>query len=139
MQISSALPVIQRALIISPTQLQKGLTWTDSTDTSICSGPVPVSLTAVRSYRVMGETKQGESPAILLERQDRTISTGEGSEGQHRIQIKSQGNGHSTILIDVQSGALIEMTTVNSTTAAVTTSGRTQQFVQTTRERIERR
>jgi len=138
-EISSALPVIQRALIVSPTHLEKDMTWTDSTTTSICSGAVPVSLTAVRSYRVVGETKQGETPAILLERQDRTSSTGEGTEGQHRIQIKSQGTGRSTILIDVRSGALIEMITVNSTTAAVTTSGRTQQFVQSTHERIARK
>jgi len=137
-EVSSIVPLIQRALVMPPIQLQKDLTWTDSTDTSICSGPVPVLLTGVKHYRVIGETRQGIIPAILIERQDRTVSAGEGTEGQHRIQIKSQGTGRSSIFIDAQTGALLDMTTVNSTTVTVTVSGRTRQFVQSSRERITR-
>lgn len=138
-QVSSTIPVIQRSLILPPLQLRKGQTWTDSTTGPACSGSIPVTLTASRQYRVTGEVNSGPRRGLLLERIDRTTSSGEGSEGQHRVQLKSEGTGQTMLLIDPVTGALIEATGTNTTLAVVTTSGRSQQFTQTSRERIVQR
>lgn len=136
---SSAVPIIQRSIALFPLQLRRGQTWTDSTSSTVCSGSIPVTLTALRSYRVIGETDTGGRSGILLERQDRTLSTGEGSEGQHRVQLKGEGAGQSQILIDSDTGVLIETTGTNTTTLTVTTSGRSQRFTQTSREHVVER
>ena len=133
---SSAVPIIQRSILLFPLQLRRGQTWTDSTLSTVCSGSIPVTLTAVRSYRVIGETDTGGRGGILLERLDRTLSAGEGSEGQHRVQLRGGGAGQSQLLIDSSTGTLIETTGTNTTTVTVTTSGRSQRFTQTSREHI---
>jgi hypothetical protein len=104
-----------------------------------CSGSIPVTLTALQSYRVLGETTSGARSGILLERIDKTASTGEGADGQHRVQLKSEGSGQTQLLIDPLSGVLLEATGMNTTTATVTTSGRSQKFTQTSREYIFQR
>jgi hypothetical protein len=138
-QISSTLPVIQRSLILPPLQLRKEQTWTDSTSGPACSGSIPVTLTASRQYRVVGETISGARSSLLLERLDKTTSSGEGSEGQHRVQLKTEGTGKAQLLIDPVTGALIEATGTNTTFAVVTTSGRSQKFTQTSRDHISQR
>jgi hypothetical protein len=135
-QISSAFPAISRAILVLPLQLQKDLTWTDSASTSICSGSLPVILTTVRSYRVIGETETGTKPVVLLVRQDKTFSNGEGTNGQHRIQLRTEGSGQTQLLVATRTGSLIEATGTNTTTLTVTTSGRTQKFVQISREHV---
>jgi hypothetical protein len=138
-QTSSSISIIQRLLIITPVAMQKGMTWTDSTAATVCSGLIPVLQTVVRSYRVIGETQSGDVPAILLQRDDRVASAGEGSEGQHRVQLKSQATGKSSILIDALTGSLIDAAGTNTSIVSVTVSGRTQQFIQSSREHVTRR
>lgn len=138
-QVSSTFPVIQRSLILPPLQLRKGQTWTDSTSTAACSGSIPVMLTALRQYRVVGETNNAAHSGLLLERLDKTTSTGEGAEGQHRVQLKSEGTGQTQLLINPVTGTLLEATGTNTTLATVTTSGRSQKFTQISREHVVRR
>ena len=138
-QAISAIPVIHRAIVIVPLQLQREMRWTDSTSAIVCSGSVPVTMVARRSYHVLGETSLGTRQAILLERQDQTLSTGEGAEGQHRVQLRSEGSGQMQLLVDTITGSLIEATGTNVTTLVVTTSGRSRKFVQTSREHITER
>ncbi len=135
-EISSAIPAISRLIVTPPIQLQKGLTWTDSTSTTTCSGPVSVLLVTVRTYRVIGETGTGARQGVLIERQDKTLSSGEGTNGQHRVQLRTEGSGQTQLLVDTTTGSLIEATGTNTTTVTVTTSGRTQRFVQTSREHV---
>ena len=135
----STTAVIQRAVIILlPLTLRKDMTWTDSTTASICSGFIPVTSTTIRHYRVMGEVA-GSVSGILLERQDRTTLSGEGSQGQHRIRLKSDGAGTTQLFIDLRTGAMIESNGIHTASVIVTASGRDQKFTQRTREQILRR
>ena len=130
----ASVQVVQRALLVTPPVLHKDMTWSDSVSSAVCSGSIPVITTAIRNYRVIGETPQG----ILIERHDRTTATGEGSQGQHLIRLKTEGSGTTQITIDSETGELIQATAASSTTAMITASGREQRFVQTVRERINR-
>jgi len=138
-QANSVVPALQRLVIPMPLQLRKGQTWTDSTSATLCSGSIPVTLIALRSYRVIGEISTGARTGVLLERQDKTLSAGEGSEGQHRIQLRSEGGGQTQLLIDSTTGAPIELTVASTLTITVTTSGRSQKFIQTSREHVTER
>jgi hypothetical protein len=131
---ANAVPVIQRSLIVAPLSLRKNMTWSDSVSSAVCSGSIPVTMTAIRDYRVIGETSQG----ILLERHDRTTAAGEGSQGQHIVRLKTDGSGTAQITIDRETGELLQSTATSSTTAIITASGRDQKFVQAVRERIDR-
>jgi hypothetical protein len=83
----------------------------------------------------MGETDKG----ILIERQDRTVSAGEGTQGQHRVRLRSDGTGTAQLIVDSRTGSLIESTGTYVTSVVVTASRRERKFTQTTRERISLR
>jgi hypothetical protein len=135
-QSSFALPIIQRLVVSLPSRLQKDQTWTDSTSATVCSGPIPVILTTIRSYRVLGEADIRGRPGIRLAREDRTTSQGEGSDGQHRVQLQSSSTGRGELLIDRTTGALLESSTISTVSLTITTSGRSQRFTQTSRELV---
>ena len=128
---------IQRAVIQLPLVLRRDMTWTDSVTSSTCSGSIPVTSTIVRRYRVVGEIG-GSSNGVLLERQDRTVLLGEGSQGQHRVRLKSDGTGTAQVIIDSQSGAVLESNGMHTASVVVTASGRDRKFTQRTREQISR-
>jgi hypothetical protein len=131
----STATAIQRTVVPVPLFVQKDMTWMDSTTASVCSGLIPVTSTALRRYRVMGETDKG----ILIERQDRTVSAGEGTQGQHRVRLRSDGTGTAQLIVDSRTGSLIESTGTYVTSVVVTASRRERKFTQTTRERISLR
>ena len=130
----ASVPVIQRALVVTPVALHKDMTWSDSVSSAVCSGSIPVTTTSVRNYRVVGETPHG----ILIERHDHTTAAGEGSQGQHLIRLKTDGSGMAQITIDSRTGELLQVVSTSTTTAIVTASGRDRRFVQTVQERINR-
>ncbi len=123
---------VQRAVLAVPSFLRKGMTWSDSTTAILCNGSILTTSITSRSFRVIGETGRG----ILIERQERTTSTGDGAQGQHRLRLQTSGKGNAQLIIDDQTGILLESTGVHTASVVVTTSGRNQQFTQTTRERI---
>ena len=133
---SSMISGIQRLVVLLPLQLRKDQTWTDSTSAAVCSGSVPVVLTTIRSYRVIGEAEFRGRQALRLSREEKTISQGEGSEGQHRIQLQSSGTGRGEVLIDRLTGALLESSIMSTVAVTITTSGRAQKFTQTSRELV---
>ena len=132
----AAVPVVQRSLVLVPLQLRTGLTWTDSTTASVCSGPMLVSLTSVRTYVVKGQAVVRGRAAILLDQQNRTSFTGGGAQEQHRIRVRGDGTGKSQVVIDAVTGALIDAAADNTTLLTITASGRDRRFTQTSRERV---
>ena len=130
----SALSVVHRNIIILPAQLLQGMTWTDSTSISGCNGNIPVTTLSIRTYRVLGEAESEGRPAILIDRIEKTFSTGEGSENQHRILITTEGTGAGKIYVDRASGMLLD--SEGEQRADITLrGGRLQRFRQTVKER----
>ncbi len=130
----SALSSIQRRVVVVPPQITNGTTWTDSLSTKLCNGLVPVSITSIRNSRVLGETEINGTPAILIERSERSFSTGEGSEGQHRILLKGETTGSARLYIDAHTGALLSSEGEQRTSLLVT-AGRSRRFTQVVREK----
>ena len=130
----SAITTIEHNIIILPSQLSTGMSWTDSTTSVSCSGTIPFFTASIRSYKVIGETEHANKTGILLERNDRVTSTGEGSQDQHRVLIRGDGTGSGRVYIDHTTGALLEAEGEMRTNLIVT-MGKSQRFVQTSREK----
>ena len=130
----SALSVIHRNIIILPARLVQGMTWKDSTSINGCNGMIPITTISIRTYSVIDEAEAGGRPAILLNRTEKFLSTGEGSQNQHRILITTEGTGTAKIYIDRVSGMLLD--SEGEQRADITLrGGRLQRFSQTARER----
>ena len=137
-ELAAVIPTIQRSLVLVPLQLREGLTWTDSVVATVCSGPLQTSLSTVRTYLVKGQTALHGQSVILLEQQNRTSFTGEGTQQQHRIRARGSGSGRAQIAIDAKTGVLVEAASDHTTALTITSSGRDQGFTQTSRERVTR-
>jgi hypothetical protein len=135
---SVLIPLLSHAVSRLPLDLRTGMTWTDTLSLIGCTGGVPTTLTSVRSYQVMGEQNTGPIRGIEITRSDKTTSAGEGEQGQHRVGISSTSSGSAQLLIDSQTGSLLQSTGQYSGTVTVVTSGRQQVFNQTVRETIQR-
>ena len=135
----AALATIQRNLFVSPLKIEVGMLWTDSLSYTICNGEVPIQLISVRTYIVTGALFYKGDQVIVVERTEKTLSTGEGSQGQHRISIRGNGTGTARIYIDRSNGLLLALNGENKTDLLIQSSGRVQKFLQTSRETIVRR
>lgn len=132
----SALSIIQRSVVVSPLELHTGMTWTDSVSAELCSGAIPITVITTRNYRVLGESLVRSVPVILLERHETMISTGEGSSGQHRITLRTEGVGSGQIAIDRLAGFLVDDLSTYTAAITVRSSGRDQRFTQVVSEHI---
>lgn len=129
------LSVLQRNIQAIPAELMSGSTWTDSSTTSICTGSTPSQITAIRTYRVLGEADYASQKVIVVERSDQTRATGDGSDNQHRVLFNSTGVGTTRIYVDPTSGVTIGTEGDQRTTVVITASGRSQQFLQSIKEK----
>lgn len=129
---------LQRSLFLVPTSLASGTTWRDTTTIRGCNGMLPSSMTLIRTFRVRGESSSSGQRSILVERADTTLTSGEGSQGQHRIFISTTGSGLTTIHLDPVTGLLLGSDGNQITRVQIRSSGREQEFRQTTRETISR-
>ena len=125
------LAVIRRGILAIPAILSRNQAWTDSSTTSACSGNIPVQLTVVRTCRAAGES----GGVVLVDCEERTASSGEGSQGQHRINLQARGTGDLRFSLDRTTGEVVSVTGSSRTEIDVGSSGRVQRFVQTVQGR----
>lgn len=130
--------VVTQTMISIPTQLETGTVWSDSLSTVACTGPVPGALSITRTYKTVGSTQVSGLDAIILELDEKTTLTGEGSQEQHRVQVRGTGSGKARLMIDATTGAVISANTDRLTLLVVTASGREQQFQQHMNEALVR-
>jgi hypothetical protein len=103
-----------------------------------CSGALQIVLTTIRTYVVAGQALRGALPVIVIDRQDRVRAKGEGTLGQHRISILSQGSGSARIYLDHATGLLQESETRQAVDLVIGSSGRSQRFRQVVEEQTRR-
>jgi len=132
------LSVIPRSFVLAPLELHTGMTWTDSTSVELCSGSIPIVVTSVRNFRILGESLSGATPVILLEKCEKLHSAGEGSSGQHRVLLNSEGSGVGQVAIDRATGLLVDDTSTYTAIVSIRSSGRDQRFTQIVKEHVTR-
>ena len=130
----AALNSIQRRVVVVPSQITTGTSWTDSLTTKACNGLVPVTTASVRNSRVIGPAQVNGIAAILIDRTERTLSSGEGSDGQHRILLKGETTGSTRLSVDARTGGLLASEGEQRTDLVITT-GQSRRFTQIVREK----
>jgi hypothetical protein len=134
----NAAAYLSRQAFYPPQDLRLGQTWTDTGTVLTCHDLVPVSLTAVRTYSVEGEVRTPGKTVLVITRTEQSTGAGEGSSGQHRVAITSQGSGSARFLLAPATGLLDSSSIEHRSTISITTSGRTQVFSQAIRETVNR-
>ncbi|MEO7366356.1 MAG: hypothetical protein ABIZ36_00270 [Gemmatimonadaceae bacterium] len=130
------LSIINRDLIVVPQELVTDQIWQDSTSSSLCSGSLPVVVSVIRNYRITGETIINGVPALKIERTEKLVTSGEGSQGQHQITINGTGTGKAQVYIDQISGLLLSLDGTTQIELSIKSSGRIQHFSQTSEEKV---
>lgn len=134
----AALAPLYQILTVLPATIPATGIWADSSTVPMCSGRIPVELTVLRTFRLLGESREEGRRTLLIERTARTRSTGNGSEGQHHVALATEGSGADTLRVDSQSGVLLASVGQYSSRVAVTSSGRTREFRQLVRQRTRK-
>src|SRR5512141_253371 len=125
-----------QTMISTPTQIETGITWSDSLSTTACTGPIPGVLSITRRYRPVSSTQINGLEAIILELDEKITLTGEGSQDQHRVQVRGTGSGKGRLMIDATSGTVISANTDRLALLVVAASGREQRFQQHVNESL---
>ncbi len=127
----NALIIRARELIPQiPTNLETGMTWTDSSTTEGCRGSIPTVSTAIRTYLVVGDTLYNDEPALLIQKTETISAKGEGNEGQHRVLMTATGSGTANLYFNVLAGSFLGMTGTQTSDLSITASGRVSRFLQ---------
>ena len=118
-----------------PATLTAGATWTDSSTVDGCSGTIPTTTRTESRYTVVGDTTIGGITALQIHRADTLSAKGDGTQGQHRIALSATGTASTEIFVDPATGHFVGIDETQQTTVDITTSGRTQRFLQNVHER----
>jgi hypothetical protein len=130
------LRTVQRNLFSLPLEMTYQQTWTDSVSSSLCNGALPVTITTIRTFHVVGESEIEGSLALLIDENERTFSRGEGSQGQHQILVETQGSTNGRIYVNRNSGQLLAANLTTKSSVSIQSSGRIQHFFQNSTETI---
>lgn len=137
--IQTVLSTINRDLTVVPREMSTNQSWQDSTSNTICSGSLPLVVSTIRTYRITGETILDGIAALQLERTEKLLASGQGSQGQHQISLHGTGIGKAEVFIDRASGLLLSLTAGNQMELTIKSSGRIQNFTQTSQEIVVRK
>ncbi|MEP6507612.1 MAG: hypothetical protein ABJC63_05250 [Gemmatimonadales bacterium] len=132
------LSIVNRDLIVVPQELATDQSWQDSTSSSLCSASLPVVVSVIRNYKITGEIIINDVPALKLERTEKLVTSGEGSQGQHQITINGTGTGKAQVYIDQISGLLLSLSATTQIELSIRSSGRIQNFSQVSEEKVIR-
>lgn len=133
--ISSALVSdLHNLLTQFPAQLSQGQVWQDSVSTTGCQAEIPTTSQMIRSYLVSGEAVYEGRPVLLVQRSDSIQAHGEGAQQQHRLTLSASGTGKVVYHLDTKDGRVVRLTAGQELNLTVTTSAKTHQFKQSSRQ-----
>ena len=137
--IEPAIARITSLLVKIPETISINSRWTDSSTTIICHGKTALRQTVIRSYHVIADTIWGEHSALRVE--DSTLLTISSVEGDSTNHIFATGNGltATVLLLDANTGALLESSSHGSVLLTISTTRGTLPFRQFSFTRIRQR
>ena len=135
--IQTILAAVQRNTLTVPLEMRIGLSWQDSLSSTLCNGTFPTKILSIRNYTVLREDSFHGVPAFFIDRKDKTLSTGEGSQDQHQITIKTESDGTTKLYADRITGSLLSAEVITLTNISVESSGKIQHFIQNSKEIVK--
>jgi hypothetical protein len=117
-----------------PAQFTQGMAWRDSVDTTGCQAAIPTITRTISSYVVSGEASYEGRPVLLVQRSDTVQAHGEGAQQQHPVKLDASGTGSAVYYLDTKDGRVVRITTGQELSLTITTSARTHQFKQSSKQ-----
>lgn len=135
---TSYLSELHAGILAIPAQVQTGSSWTDTLSTTACSGDhLPLILQIIRLYQVQGIAQEANLNLLFIKRAEQIQLFGNGSQGQHQMQIKGEGSGSADLFLNPETGNLQSTRETQRLTLTLLTSGKSYQFKQQTSQRID--
>jgi len=132
----TVLAAVQRNTLTIPLEIRTGIAWQDSLSSTLCNGTLPTRILSIRKSTVLREDNFHGIHALFIDQKNRTLSTGEGSQDQHRITVKTESAGSTKLYVDRMTGTLLSAETTTVTNISVESSGRIQHFTQNSKELV---
>lgn len=125
---------VRNMLVKFPPGLTPGLTWRDSTVHVGCYGTIPMRVTIVRRFSVVGKSAFNGHAAVAIQRVDSITADGTGRQQQHQLVIAANGSGSATYFLALEGGVPLHLTTTQDLDFTVRASGRTSRLRETAKE-----
>jgi hypothetical protein len=125
---------VRNVLISFPRTLAPGLTWRDSILSIGCYGTIPLRVTVIRRFSVVGKTSFNGQAAVGVQRLDSITAQGAGRQQQHQLVIEARGSGAATYTLSPGAGRLLHLATNQDLEFTIRASGRTNRFRETAKE-----
>ena len=125
---------VRNVLVSFPRMLAPGLTWRDSILKVGCYGTIPLRVTVVRHFSVVGKTSFNGQAAVGVQRVDSITAQGAGRQQQHQLVIETIGSGAATYMLSPEEGRLLHLTITQYLEFTVRASGRTNRLRETAKE-----
>ncbi|HEX6057414.1 MAG TPA: hypothetical protein VFZ11_00250 [Gemmatimonadaceae bacterium] len=137
--LSAPVALARDLLLLPPSQLAVGTTWSDSTVTTVCRGEVPVTTTAIRRFTVLGSARVGGGETVAIERTSAITIAGSAQLRGRTVAVSGTGTGRTTFYASVERGALLGADGSYETDLTIESGTRRQQFTQTASQRVRLR
>lgn len=106
----------------SPNPATIGSQWTDTSSIIICHGKIALRQDVIRNYRLLAELSQQNRPAIQLERTTEVEMEGVPTDSTNLITANGTGSSTATLLLDRETGELLESVGTSDLSLSVITS-----------------
>jgi hypothetical protein len=137
--LAAPVALARELLILPPSALAVGTTWSDTTVTTLCRGGVPVTTTAVQRFTVLGSTRIDGDEAVAIERSSESTISGTTRLRGRTVAVSGSGRGRATFYASVERGAILGADGTYETELTIESGTRRQQFDQATRQRVRLR
>ena len=137
--LSAPVALARELLILPPSSLAVGTTWSDTTATTLCRGGVPVTTTTVQRFTVLGSTRIDGDEAVAIERATESTIGGSTRLRGRTVAVSGTGTGRATLYASVARGAILGADGTYAVELAIESGTRRQQFAQSTRQRVRLR
>jgi hypothetical protein len=131
--------ILEISVVHPPIPVTIGSKWADTLTATICHGRTTLLQHNTRSYQVLAFATWHNRAALQIQRIVATTITEIAADSTHHILANGSGTGSSSILIDQESGALLESIGESELTLTVTTSRGVFPFKQDATTHIELR
>jgi hypothetical protein len=137
--VSAPVALARDLLLLPPSRLAVGTTWSDSTVTTICRGEVPVTTRALRRFTVLGSARVEGGEATAIERTSEITVEGSTQLRGRAVTVSGTGSGRTTFYASVERGAILGADGSYETDLTIESGSRRQQFTQTVVQRVRLR
>ncbi len=137
--VSAPVALARDLLLLPPSRLAVGTTWSDSTVTTICRGEVPVTTRTMRRFTVLGSARVEGGEATAIERTSESTIDGSTQLRGRVVTVSGSGSGRTTFYASVERGAILGADGSYETDLTIESGSRRQQFTQLVVQRVRLR